>query len=218
MRLPFTERELAVLVPQVPLDDLRTCVPVYLRVPGPEPIRFSDRHYVRTPWLIRECVPSVWINKYVHHFCEVGYIGVGRFGNVGFGKAGTEGTSLKDWWHQVGIWRSTRYNNVRQHPELEDAPPPYHFFAVEHWLRYDTMTVEQKASVLKGHIARHNWEIERYLRVVQEERGSQKRYRERQLSQERKTLEAAKSLILGLGGSIGMDLINAGKTGQLSLF
>lgn len=219
MPIPFTKKQLDASVPQIPLDDPRLNAPVYLEVATREQRIRGDYRYSRSPWTIRDCVPSTWINKHCHTFHKITFVGVNHFGDIGLGESGTEKASLMYWSDSTGIWRSSHYWYVRNPPEQEDAPDPSLFYVVEHWLRFDTMDDEEKIIVLKKHIEHHNREIQKYQRSLDlpnfpffKERERQKRVRERE------KLEQVKRLLLGLGVTLDLGIINAGKTGQLSLF
>jgi hypothetical protein len=221
---PFTQEELDAPVPQIPLDDPRLSAPVYVEVSTTGQSRRDESHYERSPWTIRDCVPSTWVNKHIHCFQEITFAGIDRFGNVGLGEKGTEGVTLYQWWDWTGIWRTyyrqTSWHRTFLYPEPDADDGELTFYAVENWLRFDTMTVEAKIAVLKRHVARHNWEIQRHQRdLADPNRDTCNRRISRDcLKRERQYLDQAVALLQSLGVPIDTEIVNAGRTGQLSLF
>lgn len=221
MSIPFSKEQLSAPVPKLPLNDPRLDAPVYIEISiRKESIRWKPRH-AQSPWTLRDCVPSTWINKHVHCIEQVTFIGIDRFGRVGLGMESAENETLDMWTSRIGLWRSSQYWQSKIYGrEGNRLLGDFQFYAVGHWLRFDKITDEEKIAVLKRHIARHNQKIQRYQEFLIDPcmTASNKKWKRIGLTRERRRLGQAMDLLSGLGVPLDLSIVNAGKTGQLSLF
>lgn len=223
MTIPFSKEQLAAPVPHIPLDDPRLAEPVYLEVSSPRERLRRNYRYVQSPWTLRDCVPSVWINKHVQHIEPVTFIGTDRFGRVGLGMLSSGGSSLDMWTSQLGIWRSSAYHYCSSKVHDQEGNKlhgDFEFYAVDNWFRFDMMSDEEKIVLLKRYIERHNRDICSLRRYLDDSAPGKviKRYRRNEIEENRRCIARAKTALSSLGCALDLDVINAGISGQLSLF
>lgn len=214
MALAFDKEELTSNpVPHLALDHPRLNARVYSTIHvGRQAVR--DWRYEPTPWTLRDCVPSTWINRWIYSRTEVTFAGLDRFDRVGLGtKEDVESDYRHVWmnWNSsIGLWRG--FGDTLRGPVV-DA------YVVEHWTRWDVLGKEARIKLLSAAVAYHNREHEFELQHASECASETmarfyRRGARRHAQEARETLQA----LAALGATIGLDEVNRGRQGQLALF